>query len=143
MERFKYIGAAYFILINDDKVLLLKRKNTGYMDGKYGFPSGHLEGNETVREGGSREIKEEIGLNILPVDLNVVHIMHRKADKDERFDFFLTANKYEGEIINCEPDKCEELKWFSLNNLPENIIPYISFALEKYKNNILYSEFGF
>jgi len=44
-------------------------------------------------ERGAREFREEIGLNINPLDLKVVHIMHRKAEKDERIDFlFFTQN---------------------------------------------------
>jgi ADP-ribose pyrophosphatase YjhB (NUDIX family) len=124
-ERFKYIGSSYLILVEDNKVLLLKRANTGFMDGYYGVPSGHMEGNETAREGGAREIKEEIGIEVNPLDFKVVHVMHRKAKDDERIDFFMTIDKYTGEIKNCEPNKCEELKWFPLDDLPENIIPYI------------------
>ena len=142
IERFKYIGSSYLILIKENNILLSKRANTGFMDGYYGLPAGHLDGNETAREGGSREIKEEIGININPLDFRVVHVMHRKAEKDERIDFFMTANKYTGEIKNCEPKKCEELKWFPVDNLPKNIIPYIRLAVENYKNKIFYSEFG-
>ena len=68
--------------------------------------------------------------------------MHRKAKDDERIDFFMTADKYTGEIKNCEPNKCEELKWFPLDDLPDNIIPYIKEAINNYKNNIFYSEWG-
>lgn len=141
-DKFKYIGSSYLILVKDDKVLLLKRSGTGFMDGYYGLPAGHLDGNETSREGGAREVKEEIGIGINPMDLEVVHVMHRKAEKDERIDFFMTTEKYTGEITNCEPHKCEELKWFPIDNLPENIIPYIKYALENYKQGSFYSEFG-
>lgn len=141
-EKFKYIGSSYLILIEDNNVLLLKRSNTGYMDGYYGLPSGHLDGNETAREGGAREIKEEIGIVVEPSDLKVVHVMHRKAENDERIDFFITTDKYQGEIMNCEPNKCEELKWFNLDNLPENIIPYIKEAINNYKVGDFYSELG-
>lgn len=141
-EKFKYIGSSYLILIEENKVLLLKRSNTGYMDGYYGLPSGHLDGNETARQGGAREIKEEIGIIVEPLDLRVVHVMHRKAENDERIDFFVTTNRYQGEIANCEPHKCEELKWFNLDNLPENIIPYIKEAINKYKVGDFYSEWG-
>jgi len=141
-DKFKYIGSSYLILIKDDTILLIRRANTGFMDGYYGLPAGHLDGNETAREGGAREIKEEIGIDIDPLDLEVVHIMHRKAEKDERIDFFMTTEKYTGEITNCEPEKCDDLKWFPINNLPTNIIPYIKEAIEKYKSNIFYSEWG-
>jgi ADP-ribose pyrophosphatase YjhB (NUDIX family) len=142
-ERFKYIGSSYLILVKENNVLLLKRANTGFMDGYYGLPAGHLDGNETAREGGSREIREEIGIDINPMDFKVVHVLHRRAEKDERIDFFMTTDKYTGEITNCEPQKCEELKWFPLDNLPKNTIPYIRLAIENYQNGIFYSEFGY
>ncbi len=141
-DKFKYIGSSYLILIKEENILLLKRANTGFMDGYYGLPAGHLDGNETAREGGAREVKEEIGIDVNPLDLKVVHIMHRKAEKDERIDFFMTTEQYTGEIKNCEPEKCDELKWFPLNNLPENIIPYIQEVLNNYKQGKIYSEFG-
>ncbi len=141
-EKFKYIGSSYLILTKEKNVLLLKRANTGFMDGYYGLPSGHLDGNETAREGGAREIKEEIGINIDPLDLKVIHVIHRKAEKDERIDFFMKTEKYTGEIKNCEPEKCDDLKWFPLDSLPENIIPYIKEALNNYKSGEFYSEFG-
>jgi len=142
IERFKYIGSSYLILIKENNILLLKRANTGYMDGYYGLPAGHLDGNETAREGGSREIREEIGIDINSLDFKVVHVMHRKAENDERIDFFMTTDKYTGEISNCEPQKCDELKWFPLDNLPSNIIPYINEAIKNYRENNFYSEWG-
>ena len=52
------------IVIDDNKVLLVKH-NAGH----YGFPKGHVEGNETERETAIREVKEETGLDI-EVDTN-------------------------------------------------------------------------
>lgn len=142
VDRFTYIGSAYLFLITDGKILLQRRYQTGFQDGNYGVPAGHLDGNETAREGCVREIKEEIGIDIQPEDLSVVHVMHRKAQHDERFDFFMTASAYTGEITNCEPEKCDDLKWFPLDELPENIVDYVKVAIEHYNNGVNYSEFG-
>lgn len=142
-NRFTYIGAAYLFLIEDNKILLQRRFQTGFMDGFYGVPAGHLDGNETAREGCAREIKEEINININPDDLMVVHTMHRKAEKDERIDFFMTTKSYTGEIKNVEPHKCDDLRWFELNKLPDNIIDYVKVAIDNYRNNSNYSEFGY
>ncbi len=140
-NRFTYIGSAYLFLIRDGKILLQRRYNTGFMDGFYGVPAGHLDGEETAREGCVREIKEEIGIDVNIKDLSVVHVMHRKAQNDERIDFFMTAKAYTGAITNCEPEKCDDLRWFPLDELPENMIPYVKVALENYKNKINYSEY--
>lgn len=66
--------------------------------------------------------------------------MHRRQD-DERIDFFFTADKWEGEIVNTEPEKCDDLSWFPLDNLPSNTIPYIKYAIECVWKNVSYSEY--
>ena len=91
----------------------------------------------------SLQIREEIGVTIKPEDLTVVHVMHRKAAKDERIDFFMTASVFEGEIVNNEPDKCDDLQWFSLDNLPTNMVEYVRLAIEHYLKGNTYSEYGY
>lgn len=142
-DRFKYIGSSYLFLIKEGQILLLRRANTGFMDGMYGLPAGHLDGNETAREGGAREFREEIGLIIDSKDLEVVHVMHRKAEMDERIDFFMTTRKYAGEVKNMEPQKCDDLSWFPLSQLPENIIPYIKEAISNFQKGKFYSEWNY
>ncbi|CUU49253.1 hypothetical protein BJV38_001307 [Clostridium beijerinckii] len=39
-----------------------------------------------------------------------------------------------------EPDKCSELKWFNINNLPYDIMDIRKAVLNNYKDNIQYSE---
>ena len=145
MERFKIIPACYLVLIKDEKVLLSKRKNTGFMDGKYSLASGHLEGEETLKQTMAREAKEEIDITLNLEDLELIHVMHRsKKESDwERIDFFMTASKWTGEIKNVEPDKCGDLNWFSLEDLPNETIPYIKEALLNIKKGVIYSEYGF
>jgi 8-oxo-dGTP diphosphatase len=140
-KRFKLILSVYLILIKDGKVLLLRRANTRYMDGMYGLPAGHADGNEPARVATCREAKEEAGLDINPRDLKFVHFMHR-IEEDERADAFFTTKKWEGEPTNMEPEKCDDLSWFSLDNLPSNIIPYIKQAIELSQKGIHYSEIG-
>ena len=141
-KNFPYVGASYLFLIKDNKILLQRRFQTGFEDGNYGVPAGHLDGGETARQGGAREIREEIGIEIKPEDMTVVHVMHRKAANDERIDFFMTASKYAGEITNMEPNKCDDLQFFPLDNLPENIVEYVKVAIENYRQEISYSEYG-
>lgn len=142
VDRFTYIAAAYLFLIQEEQILLQRRVNTGFMDGMYGVPAGHLDGNETAREGMARELFEEIGITVNPRDLEVVHVMHRKAASDERFDLFMSLTSYGGLIENKEPHKCDDLRWFPLNALPENMVDYVRVALEATIRGERYSEFG-
>jgi 8-oxo-dGTP diphosphatase len=143
-KRFRPYADVLLVLIKDGQVLLSKRCNTGYFDGSYSMVAGHLEENETFKEGIIREAKEEAGIILQPENLEVVHITHRFNGIDRiYFSTYLKAEKWSGEITNAEIEKCEELKWFKLNELPENIVPAIKFALENIKNNIPFGEFGF
>lgn len=141
LNRFKLVVTVHLILIKDNKILLLRRFNTGYEDGKYSVPAGHLDGNETIRKAMIREAKEEIDIDIKPEDLEIVHVMHRKSN-DERIDFFLKSKKWEGKIKNKESDKCDDLRWFELKKLPQNLIPYVRTAIIYVKNKTFFSEFG-
>jgi len=107
--KFNFRAAVYLVMREENKVLLIRRFNTGWMDGMYSLPTGHIDGNETVQMAMSREAKEEVNLDILPEDLSILHIMHRKSSEHEYFDFFLEAKKYNGVLKNNEEDKCDEI----------------------------------
>lgn len=151
-ERNKIVPASYLVLIKDGKILLQRRFNTGFQDGKYSLPAGHVEKGETFTQCVIREIKEEVGIDLTPEDLKMVHVMHRDSRIDhpqgvaeginERMDMFFTAEKWQGDPKIMELDKCDDLNWFDLDNLPENIIPYVRQAIDCIKNKIIYSEFG-
>lgn len=92
-QRFTLVLAAYLIIRQDDKVLLIRRANTGYYDGMYALPAGHVDGNEPAHRAAIREAKEEVGVTIHEEDLRFVHVMHRVAEEGdhERVDFFLRS----------------------------------------------------
>ncbi|MCK5466429.1 NUDIX domain-containing protein [Candidatus Parcubacteria bacterium] len=145
-ERFKIIPAVYLVLKKDGKILLSRRYNTEHEDGNYSLVAGHLEGNESFRQAMVREAKEEADIILNSDDLKIAHITHKEKtinDDGERVDIFLTANKWKGKIKNMEPDKCDDLKWFSVNNLPENMVFYVEHALKQIGKNKFYSELGF
>ncbi|MBI2579378.1 MAG: NUDIX domain-containing protein [Candidatus Aenigmarchaeota archaeon] len=140
-ERFRLVPVSHLVLMRDDKILLIRRFNTGYEDGKYSVVAGHLDGNETFTEAMIREAEEEAGIAIKSEDLEVVHVMHRKS-ADERIDLFFMADRWGGEPKNMEPGKCDDMRWFGADDLPPNTIPYVRHAIENIRKNIFYSEFG-
>lgn len=88
--------SGYVFLRRGDAVLLTRRFNTGYRDGDYSLPAGHLEDREFAIAGALRELKEEIGVIVSPSDLKPVHVMHRLCGDHERIDFFFEATNWEG-----------------------------------------------
>lgn len=140
-QRYSLRCAVYLFFVKDGKMFLLRRKNTGWEDGKYGIPAGHLEPNETVIQAAIRETKEETGINIKREDITLVHVMHREADFDY-IDLFFNVNKWTDEPFLAEKDKSDDAQWFELNNLPENILEHVKIAFGNYQQGILFSEFG-
>lgn len=112
------------------------------MDGFYSLVAGHLDGNESVNEAMIREAFEEAVIVIKEEDLIPVTVIHRKSPDEEYIDFFYIITKWEGEIVIGEPNKCDSMDWYSLDELPENILPYIKEALENYKKKIAFSVSG-
>jgi 8-oxo-dGTP pyrophosphatase MutT (NUDIX family) len=136
--------AAYLFLEKDGKFLISCRRNTGYRDGYYQVPAGHIEEGELPSEALIREAKEEIGITLFPDKIQLVHISYRpKHDEtSDRVDFFFKADLWDGEVKNMEPQKCEDMKWVSLDELPNNIIPHVRDAMNCMKNNIVFKELG-
>ncbi len=141
-ERFKAISSVYMLMIKDQNILLLRRCNTGYCDGMYGLPAGHVEAGESVRQGMIREAREEVGIDFLSDQLHVVHLRSRNASDGHRIDHFFRATEWDGEVQNKEPGKCDDLSWFPLSALPENTIPYIRDVIERVERADVYSEEG-
>lgn len=143
-ERNRAVPASYLVLKKNDKVLLARRFNTGYYDGYYSLPAGHVEAGELPLNALVREIQEEIGIEIVEENLHLAHIMYRtkRDETGDRADFFFVADNYQREIENKEPHKCDDLQWFPISNLPENTISHIKDVLLSIEKGIVYSELG-
>jgi 8-oxo-dGTP pyrophosphatase MutT (NUDIX family) len=141
-NKFSLHAAVYLLLEKDNKVLMLRRFNTGWEDGKYTLPAGHLDGGETVKTAAIREAREEIGVDISVDDLELVHVLHALTNF-EYVTFFLKANKWNGTPTNIETEKSDDLQWSSLDDLPQNTVNQVKNFFENYKNNITFSEEGF
>ena len=141
-ERFQNgIVADLLMIKNEDgkkKILLSKRKNTGCKDGEYELPGGHLEENEDLYEAMIREAKEELGISLKRENLKIVHIMHHYTGK--RMNFILETEKSDLEPRIMEVDKCEELKWVEINNLPENTMEKVKIIIGYIEKGELYSK---
>lgn len=141
-RRHKLTGDVHLLLLNSDGQLLFGcRQNTGFEDGAWHVPSGHLEAGESVIQALIREAKEEVGVSIAPEHVEFAHIMHN-ASSGGRAAFFFTVNQWDGTPENREPHKCSELAWFSFDTLPAHMIDYCRVALEHINAGQAFSVYG-
>jgi mutator protein MutT len=120
----------HVIFERDGRVLLMRRARTGFFDGLFSLPGGHVEPGESVRMAAVREMREELGVTLAEADLATVGVIHRSSDTN-RIDFFLRARQWLGTPVRAEPDKCDQLDWFAADALPEATVPYIVEALAR------------
>ena len=138
--RARFPVTVHLFFFREEQILLLRRFNTGFRDGEYSVPAGHLDGGETVMQAAIREAQEEIGVQILESDMSFSMVMHR-MEGDERVDFFVQVHQWQGEPFNAEPEKCDDLLWADLNALPANTIPYVRRALKNHLAGLRFDEY--
>lgn len=118
----------FLILTRGNDVLLALRKDTGYADGLWNFPSGKLEAGEPVTSAMCREADEEIGLEVKPDDLAPPAVLHhRPREGAGRLGLFFALEldtARHGEPVNAEPHKCAAIRWFPARRLPAHTVPY-------------------
>ena len=142
----KYVGhqkiilnAAGGIVVKGNKILLQKRSDNN----KWGLPGGMLEVNETYLEAALREIKEETGLIVKPINsLGIYHnynMVYPNKDKSH-----VICSVYVFEIVSGDlriDEESLDLKFFSKDELPEIFAPDHSLAINDYfrgvKHNII------
>ena len=133
------VGAGAVIMNDNDEILLLLR-NKEPEAGCWSIPGGAIEFFETLEDAIVREVKEEVGVIAEVIDLLGVtnHIIPEEGLHWVTTPFLVKIK--EGIPTNLEPQKHLDLRWFPVNNLPENITMTTRKALEgltkwRMKNN--------
>lgn len=133
------------ILIKDTEVLLLKRHSTGWANGYYALVAGCVEAHESIMEAMIREAQEEANITIKPEWLTFGCVMDaRIIGRAEHtcLDFFFICHQWEGEIFNNEPHKHEDMRFFPLNNLPQELLPSTREAIFHALEGTRFAEYG-
>lgn len=117
----------------------MRRQNTGWGDGDYDLVAGHIDGQETLQTALAREASEEAGITVNPNDADFMHLLHYVGDTEYMYVFF-KVEKWQGTPKIMEPEKCGDINWFPLSELPENLAPITKDVLQKYKDGVLYSD---
>ena len=108
----------------EQRILLLERENTGFLDGFFTLPGGHLQVKEHVVECAKRECLEETTIEV--IELSPSSVMPFMGG----IDFLFRVVKWNGEAKIGEPDRCSRIGWFPVVSLPQNVAPFVNKALE-------------
>ena len=112
--KFLRINVVAGIIINQNKILIGKRKDKDIGGGKWEFPGGKIEVGETNREALERELYEELGISV-KIGKELMNYEHMFKTTIYNISFMEIID-YEGEICN---NAHSEIKWVKFPNLPE------------------------
>ena len=106
------------ILINNRKILLIKRAAHLSNGSKWAIPGGFLDRDETCEQAVLRELKEETGLSGKIVKLFKIIDNPKRKNEDRQNVTFIYHIKASGKI-KVDPKEVTEAKWFDINILPK------------------------
>lgn len=141
--RDSFTVLVHTILERDGEVLLLRRANTGFADGMYALPGGHLRAGERVTAAAIRECREEVVVEIDAADLEPVCVMPYMMETGQGIDFLFRCARFRGEPRIGEPDRCDELRWCPTDALPSNTVAFVRQALAHRHGDAWLVEHGF
>lgn len=131
-----------FLQKHNEVLLIQRSKTSSYGAGFYSLPGGKIEDNETARQAAIREAYEELDITIAKKDLDFVHVFHRNGEGESIFALVFKVTRWQGEIINKEPEKHDMVRWFAITQLPDNLLPAHRQAIENIIKDSHYSEHG-
>ena len=139
-----YVGA-HLLVIQNNKVLLMKRSK-GQMKGYYALIAGRVDDFEVPSIAMIREAEEEAGIKINSDDLSFLSVLYRpKADykggQNDIAEFVFYTNQWTGNITNMEPDLCDEIDFFDVDDLPNMVTETVKTVLNCWKTKQPYFEF--
>lgn len=134
----------YAIKIRLRLVIIKNEKLLGYydsMDDYYFFMGGKLNFGETIEEGWTREVKEELGEDAKFTFKKILYIRDfiLKENNEHSLELYILGDINKGEEVEHRPDPEFQGKkwptWLPLDNLPKNLKPelLVKKLLQDYK----------
>ena len=108
----KLVHVAVGVIVSNQHVFLTRRHAEVHQGGKWEFPGGKVESNETVAQALSRELKEEVAIDVLACQ-PLMEINHDYGDKQVKLDIFL-VDQFTGEPSSQEGN---DEQWASIESL--------------------------
>ena len=127
------------VIEKDGKYLLVQEaKEKCYK--KWNIPAGHLDFNESIKQGAIREIKEETGCD---VDLTGILYIANRILEDDIWIMIIFSTKLIEENIVFDKNEILDVKWFDydeiMNEMDEKLrgIQYIKTSINNQKNKLM------
>lgn len=124
------LTGASVIIYKDNKVLLQQRSDNKC----WGYHGGRIEMGEGVEDAAKREVFEETGLIIHSMQLFGVfsgpdlHHIYPDGNEVDIIDIVFICDEFSGELKRQESE-VDDLRWFAIDDLPDNLSPPIRRAL--------------
>ncbi|WP_019629319.1 NUDIX domain-containing protein [Actinomadura atramentaria] len=127
------------VIVHDraaDQVLLLQRgPDAKFAPRHWDLPVGKADKGEVVTATAARELREETGLVVNPVELKVAGIIHGAWGVEAPNGFltvvFVTHN-WDGDPVNAEPQKHSQVAWHPVDKVPTEFVSTTRAALVNY-----------
>ena len=127
------VGAGVIVVDCENRILLQLRSDNHC----WGYAGGSVELDEAVEDAAKRELFEETGLIAKSIELFGVfsgkdtHYIYPNGDEVSNVDIVYICREYTG-TLKCQDGEVEELKFFRLDEIPENISKPIRVPLNKW-----------
>lgn len=124
------VGASVIVVDSENRILLQLRSDNHC----WGYAGGSVELDEVVEDAVKRELFEETGLIAKELELFGVfsgkdtHYVYPNGDEVSNVDIVYVCKQYSG-TLKCQDGEVDELKFFPIDEIPENISKPIRKAL--------------
>jgi 8-oxo-dGTP diphosphatase len=121
------------VIVKKDERFLIGYRKSKHGENTWSFPGGHHEYGETIEEGASREVMEEVGITIK--NIRKVAYTNDFFDTGKHYvTLFVQADYDSGEVKVMEPDKCEKWEWAKWDEFPKPLfLPIVNLKKEGFK----------
>lgn len=135
------VGASVIVVDECGRILLQLRSDNS----TWGYAGGSVEIDEKVEDTAKRELYEETGLIAKELTLfgvfsgKELHNIYPNGDEVSNIDIVYICKNYEGEL-KCQAEEIENLKFFYISELPDNIFKPNLLAIKEYVSKNMVAE---
>lgn len=128
-QRATFPIVVHTLLVQSGRWFMLRRANTGFLDGAYTFPGGHVQRGEGVVAAALRECQEEAGVDIAAADLELIAAIPYQTADHEGVDFIARTTRWTGTPRVAEPQLFDDCCWADPTAPPQPSAPFVATLL--------------